>query len=49
LRRRRYVAKVEKSRDLLRHRLRQRGEELSDVILRLAEIEAAKPGRRRQR
>jgi hypothetical protein len=27
--------------------LRQRGEELSGVILRLAEIEAAKPGRKR--
>ena len=27
--------------------LRQRGEELSDVILRLAGIEAAKPGRKR--
>ena len=29
--------------------LRQRGEELSDVILRLAGIEAAKPGRKRVR
>jgi hypothetical protein len=31
------------------HALRQRGEVLSGVILRLAEIEASKPGRRRGR
>jgi hypothetical protein len=29
--------------------LRQRGEELSDVILRLATIEASRPGRRRRK
>jgi hypothetical protein len=31
------------------HALRQRGEELSDVIVRLAHMEAGRPGKRRWR